>query len=96
MKIGLDVNKNTVFYMLRSGQEDLTVTVAENMVRKELPDRLTEFLQTAKTTPMIRRYDFASLKGGWYPTRRGIIDLLFPDLHEFQTAVTGFSVLFDG
>lgn len=66
MKIGLDVNKNTVFYMLRSGQEDLTVSVAENLVRKELPDRLTEFLQAAKTKPMIRRYEFASLEGGWW------------------------------
>ncbi|KKA20432.1 hypothetical protein T310_5551 [Rasamsonia emersonii CBS 393.64] len=62
MKIALDVNKNTVFYMLRSGQEDLTVSVAENLVRKDLPDRLTEFLQAAKTKPMIRRYEFASLE----------------------------------
>ncbi|KAL1964540.1 hypothetical protein VTN77DRAFT_6837 [Rasamsonia byssochlamydoides] len=80
MKIGLDVNKNTVFYMLRPGQEDLTVSVAENLVRKELPDRLTEFLQTARSKPMIRRYEFATLQG----------------LHQFQAAVTGFGVLFDG
>lgn len=60
MKVGLDTNFKTVLYMCRTGQEDLTVSIAENLVKKELPDRLTQFLQSAKSTPMIRRYDFAS------------------------------------
>lgn len=80
LKIGLDVQNHNAFYMLRSQQEDLTVSVAENLVRKDLPDRLTEFLQAAKTKAMIRRYHFASLEG----------------LHQFQFAVTGYKVIYDG
>ena len=67
-------------YVLRSQQADLTVSVAENLVRKDLPDRLTEFLRAAKMKTMIRRYEFTSLEG----------------LHRFQLAVTGYQVVFDG
>ena len=41
----------------------MTVSVAENLVRPELPSTLTDFLQTAMVKPMIRRFDFASLQG---------------------------------
>lgn len=62
MKIGLDTNFETVFYMYRARQEDMTLAVAENLVEKELPDRLTHFLEAAKTKPTVRRYEFNSLQ----------------------------------
>ncbi|KAI9925780.1 hypothetical protein AWENTII_012101 [Aspergillus wentii] len=79
LKLGLDVNNRTGLSLYRPGQKDLTVSVAENLVRPEMPDTLSDFLQTAMVKPMIRRFDFASLK----------------DLHAFEAAVTGFKVLFD-
>lgn len=49
--------------LYRPGQQDLTVSVAENLIKKEMPERLTAFIQKAKVTPMIRRFDFASVEG---------------------------------
>lgn len=63
LKLGLDVNNRTGLSLYRPGQKDLTVSVAENLVRPEMPDTLSDFLQTAMVKPMIRRFDFASLKG---------------------------------
>ncbi|CRG91567.1 Protein stoned-B [Talaromyces islandicus] len=80
MKIGLDTNFDTALYMYRAQQEDMTVSIAENLVEKELPDRLTQFLEAAKTKPMIRRYEFSSLE----------------TLHAFQEIITGYRVVYDG
>lgn len=79
LKLGLDINNRTGLSLYRPAQQDLTVSVAENLVTPEMPDTLTEFLQLAMVKPMIRRFDFATVK----------------DLHKFQAAVTGFQVLFD-
>lgn len=68
MKIGLDTNFDTAFYMYRAQQEDMTVSIAENLVEKELPDRLTQFLETARSKPMVRRYEFSSLESKFLPT----------------------------
>jgi hypothetical protein len=65
--------------LYRPGQQDLTVSAAENLITPEMPEKLTEFLQTAMVKPMVRKFDFASLRG----------------LHDFERAVTGFKVLFD-
>jgi hypothetical protein len=62
MKIALDPNSETAFSMYREDQEDMTVAIAENLVEKDLPDRLTQFLEAAKTKPMIRRYEFNSIE----------------------------------
>lgn len=67
MKIRLDPNFDTAFYMYRAQQEDMTVSIAENLVEKELPDRLTQFLESAKTKPMVRRYEFSSLESKFLP-----------------------------
>ncbi|KAK2744919.1 hypothetical protein FQN55_006481 [Onygenales sp. PD_40] len=80
MKIGLDVNIPTGMSIMRPGQLDLGVSVAENLVPKEMGDNMLSFMKTARTTPIIRRYNFSSVQ----------------DLHRFQQAVTGFKVLFDG
>ncbi|KAL5337443.1 hypothetical protein BJX70DRAFT_389226 [Aspergillus crustosus] len=79
LRLGLDVNNRTGLSLYRPGQQDLTVSAAENLITPEMPDKLTEFLQAAQTKPMVRKFDFMALKG----------------LHDFQKAVTGFTVLFD-
>ncbi|RAL11914.1 uncharacterized protein BO97DRAFT_434963 [Aspergillus homomorphus CBS 101889] len=79
LRLGLDVNNRTGLSLYRPGQKDLTVSVAENMVIPEMPDKLTDSLQQIMVKPTIRRFDFATVQ----------------DLHTFQQAVTGFKVLFD-
>ncbi|EAW20898.1 uncharacterized protein NFIA_114300 [Aspergillus fischeri NRRL 181] len=80
LKLGLDINNRTGFSLYRPAQQDLTVSIAENLVPAEVPDQIANFMQIAMVKPMVRRFEFASLK----------------DLHTFQAAVTGFNVLFDG
>lgn len=80
MKIGLDPNNESIFYMYREDQEDMTVAVAENLVEKDLPDRLTQFLEAQKNKATIRRFEFNSLE----------------TLHSFQESVTGFKIEYDG
>ncbi|KAF5866729.1 hypothetical protein ETB97_009886 [Aspergillus alliaceus] len=80
LKLGLDINNRTGLSLYRPGQPDLTVSVAENLTAPEMPDRLADFMQIAMVKPMVRRFDFATIK----------------DLHKFEAAVTGFSVLYDG
>ncbi|KAH8692351.1 hypothetical protein BGW36DRAFT_363345 [Talaromyces proteolyticus] len=80
LKISLDANFNTALYMYRAQQEDLTVSIAENLVEKDLPDRVTQFLEAARSKAMVRCYEFATLQA----------------LHEFQEIVTGYRVAYDG
>ncbi|KAL1878417.1 hypothetical protein Plec18167_004489 [Paecilomyces lecythidis] len=80
LKIGLDVSKSTVLNVYRPPQEDMTISLAENLVQKDYPETVTKLLQLIKSRPMVRKYDFASLQ----------------DLHTFQAALTGFRVLYDG
>ncbi|KAJ9200424.1 hypothetical protein DTO164E3_3999 [Paecilomyces variotii] len=80
LKIGLDVGKKTVLNVYRPPQEDMTISVAENLVAKDYPETVTKLLQLMKSTPLVRKYEFASLQ----------------DLHTFQAALTGFKVLYDG
>ncbi|KAL4943471.1 hypothetical protein BDV06DRAFT_211041 [Aspergillus oleicola] len=79
LKMGLDVNNRTGLSLYRPPQHDLTVSAAENLISPEMQDSLADFLQVAIVKPMVRRFDFMTLKG----------------LHEFEKAVTGFTVLFD-
>ncbi|KAL5045051.1 hypothetical protein BDW71DRAFT_90462 [Aspergillus fruticulosus] len=79
LKIGLDVNNRTGLSLYRPAQQDLTVSAAENLIPPDMQDKLADFLQIAMAKPMIRKFDFMTVKG----------------LHEFEKAVTGFTVLFD-
>ena len=63
LKLGLEVTKPTCMSLYRRAQQDLTISVAENLINPEMPDKLTELLQTAMVKPMVRRFEFASLKG---------------------------------
>ncbi|KAH8429108.1 uncharacterized protein LDX57_006778 [Aspergillus melleus] len=79
LKLGLDINNRTGLSLFRPGQQDLTLSLADNLTSPDMPDSLATFMQLATTKPTVRRFDFATVK----------------DLHAFQEAVTGFRVLFD-
>ncbi|KAJ5300403.1 uncharacterized protein N7443_005405 [Penicillium atrosanguineum] len=80
LKIALDVNKKTGMSLFRSAQQDLTVSLADNLVPSEMPEQVTGFLQKITAKAMVRRLDFASME----------------HLHAFEQAVTGFQVIYDG
>lgn len=63
LKLGLDVNNRTGLSLYRPAQQDLTISIAENLVSSEVPDQIANFMQIAMAKPMVRRFDFASLKG---------------------------------
>lgn len=80
LKLRLDVTSSNELKILRQQQQDMTVSLLESQVSKELPKEFAELLRTISQTETTRTYTFPSLK----------------DLHLFQTALTGFSVIFDG
>lgn len=63
LKLGLDVNRITGMSLYRPAQQDLTVSLADNLIRPEMPDQVSEFLQKATAKPMVRRFEFASMQG---------------------------------
>jgi hypothetical protein len=62
LKIALDVNKKTGMSLFRAAQQDLTVSLADNLVPSEMPEQVADFLQKITAKPMIRRLDFASME----------------------------------
>ncbi|KAI5294015.1 hypothetical protein KEM52_004850 [Ascosphaera acerosa] len=80
LKIGLDPRNLLSFSIFRRGQHDLLVSMADNLMPPEARENIPSFLKAAGSTPTIRKLDFRTLR----------------DLHRFQTALTGFEVLFDG
>jgi len=67
-------------HILRHPQEDLTFAFSQLAMPSEVSERLKKDLETIQVQPSIRTYNFPNLS----------------ELHLFQSAVTGFSVLFDG
>lgn len=57
------MGKKTVLNVYRPPQEDMTISVAENLVAKDYPETVTKLLQLMKSTPLVRKYEFASLQG---------------------------------
>ncbi|KZL64956.1 hypothetical protein CI238_07090 [Colletotrichum incanum] len=80
LRIRLEVQDTKSLVVMRQPQFDMTSTVADGSVDKDVPKAMTDMLQMLQTTQTIRTYSF--------PTQR--------DLHAFQAAFTGFSVIFDG
>lgn len=73
--------KQNEIQLLRNPQEDLTIAISESQFPKALPGELAELLRMiAESANTVRTFQFPSLG----------------DLHRFQAAVTGFTVLFDG
>jgi hypothetical protein len=58
----------------------MAVAIDSSRAENGVPEALAELLRTLTTASTIRRLTFNSYK----------------DLHEFQLAVTGFQVIFDG
>ncbi|RDW73980.1 hypothetical protein BP5796_07422 [Coleophoma crateriformis] len=80
LKLRLDVNSASGLKVIRQTQRDMTISVSEAQVSKELPHELAEVLRTIAASETTRTYLFPSLR----------------ELHLFQAALTGFKVLFDG
>lgn len=81
LKVRLDVQSLPELRVLRQPQQDMTISVAESQVSKELPRELaTILLDTIANSESTRKYTFPSLQ----------------ELHLFQAALTGFAVVFDG
>ncbi|KAL5320921.1 hypothetical protein ACEPPN_011731 [Leptodophora sp. 'Broadleaf-Isolate-01'] len=81
LKLRLDVTSLTELKVLRQPQQDMTASVAESQVSKELPRELASILlESIANSESTRKYTFPSLQ----------------ELHLFQAALTGFAVVFDG
>jgi len=80
LKLRLDINKPNELQVLRKPQMDMTVSVSEAQVSRELPQELAMLLAALSKSESTRIYTFPSMK----------------ELHRFQSALTGFSILFDG
>ncbi|KAK3942204.1 hypothetical protein QBC46DRAFT_256902 [Diplogelasinospora grovesii] len=80
LRLRLDVHNPSCMMLFRQAQADVTVAVTEAMVSRELPQGLKEALEGLKESPTTRTFMFSSVA----------------DLHAFETAITGFKVLFDG
>ncbi|KAL0938970.1 uncharacterized protein CTRU02_205580 [Colletotrichum truncatum] len=80
LRLRLEVDNAKSLVVMRQPQFDMTAAVSDGSVGKEVPKELAEMLQMLQTSQTIRTYSFPTLK----------------DLHAFQAALTGFTVLFDG
>jgi hypothetical protein len=80
LKLRLDVNPSNELKILRQKQQDMTISVSEAQVAKELPRELALLLESIAKSESNRIYTFPSTK----------------ELHLFQAALTGFTVLYDG
>jgi hypothetical protein len=66
--------------ILREPQKDLTFSLSNLAETNQLPSDLKESMASISTLPSIRTYRFSKIA----------------DLHAFQAAITGFSILYDG
>ncbi|KAN0122627.1 hypothetical protein V8E51_000953 [Hyaloscypha variabilis] len=80
LKLRLDIDKPNELRVLRQPQQDMTISVSEAQVSRELPQQLAMLLGDLSKSESTRIYTFPSTK----------------ELHLFQSALTGFSILFDG
>lgn len=79
MRVRLEVSNALVLRVLRQPQQDMTISVSESQVPKELPLNMADALKLVRSHQTIRSMEFNNLK----------------DLHDMQCAVTGFEVIFD-
>lgn len=80
LKLRLDVANPNCLMVFRHPQPDLTMAVTEAKVPRELAQKLARDLEALPQVPTLRTYMF--------PTAA--------ELHQFQEALTGFRVVFDG
>ncbi|KAK4147935.1 uncharacterized protein C8A04DRAFT_8768 [Dichotomopilus funicola] len=80
LKLRLDVANPSCMMVFRQPQSDVTLAVTEANSSRSLSVGLGQALESLKQSATIRTFMFPNLK----------------ELHAFQTAITGFKVLFDG
>ena len=80
LKIRLGIDSLHELKVLRHNQQDMTISVSQAQVPKELPQELAQLLATIAESESTRVYTFPSTA----------------ELHLFQASLTGFTVLFDG
>lgn len=78
--VRLPIDGASQLTLLRNAQHDLAVAVDGSRTDRDVPEALTELLKTLTAASTVRKLTFNSFK----------------DLHDFQFAVTGFDVKFDG
>ncbi|KAF4633139.1 hypothetical protein G7Y89_g4976 [Cudoniella acicularis] len=81
----LKIRRNVIasgheLHVLRNPQDDATFVLSNLAVPSDLPGRLMKDLGSIEKQQTIRTYSFPSLS----------------ELHHFQSAITGFSILYDG
>lgn len=79
LRVRLEVSNAKLFRVLRQPQKDMTLSVSEAQVPKELPRNMMDALQLLRHNQTIRSFEFNNIQ----------------DLHDFQYAMTGFEVIFD-
>lgn len=80
LKIRLPVKDKTTLMILRPAQQDMTVALSESQIAKQVPGDFYQAMQLTTRSQTIRTISFTSQR----------------DLHDFQEALTGFKVHFDG
>jgi len=80
LRLRLDVRNPNCLIIYRPPQADMTIAVIEAMVHRELPAEMSHALDIFRQTPTIRTLIFPSKT----------------ELHAFETAITGYKVLYDG
>jgi len=80
LRLRLDVRNPSCMMVYRQPQNDMTIAIMEAMVPRELPLDMANALDLFRQNPSIRTFVFPSVT----------------ELHKFQTAITGFKILFDG
>ncbi|KAI9791277.1 MAG: hypothetical protein M1816_004058 [Peltula sp. TS41687] len=79
LQIRLDVSSSADVKIYRTPQDDMSIRVASDHLAKDVPNTLNNLLKKIYTSDSVRTFSFHSMA----------------DLHKFQAALTGFSVLFD-
>ncbi|KAK0657510.1 hypothetical protein B0T16DRAFT_401876 [Cercophora newfieldiana] len=80
LRLRLDVRNPNCLVIYRPAQTDLTIAVMEAMVHRDLPSEMNHALDVLRQTPTMRTLIFPSVS----------------ELHAFETAITGYKVLYDG
>ncbi|KAL0474466.1 hypothetical protein QR685DRAFT_10581 [Neurospora intermedia] len=80
LRLRLDVRNPSCIMMFRQPQADATLAVTDPKIPRELSEGMAECLEVLQQSPTIRTYMFPSVG----------------ELHAFESAITGFKILFDG
>ncbi|ROW14769.1 hypothetical protein VPNG_03794 [Cytospora leucostoma] len=80
LKIRLSVKDKNSLSILRPPQRDMTIALSETQISKQTPDDMRKALNFTSRSHSVRALTFTSQR----------------NLHEFEEALTGFKVLFDG